>query len=97
MSDPLILEVTPKGTIRHEMPEFLFNAFKRATDLRTVKSVRQFLAFLPSEFKALIKSGELVPHPEPKLRGHLVSWVFYDELATPEQIERALKCMEANK
>lgn len=89
---PALVEATLKGTTRHEMPEWLLAAYERGIKNRLFKTVRTFLAMLPEEYRKLVRSDEFKPYPEP-VKGHKVSWVLYDELATPEEVQRALEWM----
>ena len=83
------LEITPKEYVTYEMPDYLKGAMKRAFAHRLCKSIRSFVAMMPDDIKELVTvTKKLRP---PVTRGREVNWVFYDELATPEEIQRALE------
>lgn len=86
----LALEITPKEYISYDMPDYLDAALKRAFDYRLTKTIRSFVAMLPEDIRAQIKITKK-PRQESSIRGHRPNWVFYDELATPEQIKAVLE------
>jgi hypothetical protein len=88
MNTATIIEATPKGTFTHEMPLWLQEAYVRGFNMRLFRSVSGFVSALPCDYKNLVKSGSLVPYPKPVPKP---SFVFYDELASPDEIQRAME------
>jgi len=81
-----IIEVTPKGQTRYEMPEWVCEAIATMIRIRAVRTVKSAYSILPREIQELISVTDIPkPPPEPPK----LSFVFYDELATPDELKRA--------
>ncbi len=74
------------------MPEWLAQAYSNGFKLRLFKKVSTFVLGLPKEYRKLVRGGKLKPR-KGEIRGFAPSWVLYDELATPEEIKRALQAI----
>lgn len=85
-----VIECSLTGSTRYTMNDLVYDGLRRAFKLRLFRTVKSFVSALPDDLKKTVKVGKFKPHPKPEVRGHRPSFVFYDELATPEEIKRAI-------
>lgn len=91
----LCVEITPKGHIHYNMPEWIADAMKNAFNRRVVRSISSFMDMMPEDIRSQI---EITRHPNlPQEKRFEPNWVFFDELASPEAIKAAIEYMERKR
>jgi len=74
-----ILECSPKGDVKYDMPDYIFDAIQNLTKLKYYKSVKEIVRHLPENMRESIKIEKI--KKKKNVSGIRADYVFYDEVS----------------